>query len=70
VIYCVSVGTFMDANGDGIVNGLDIVALINFLFASGLPPVAPCDVNLDGSVNANDVVYLINYVFANGPAPL
>jgi hypothetical protein len=59
-----------DANGDGNVNILDVVYLINYVFAGGLPPVGPSDVNSDGNVNADDIRYLINYIFANGPAPL
>lgn len=58
-----------DANGDFVVNGADVVYLVNYFFGSGRAPVAPSDANLDGSVNLVDLFYLINYVFAGGPAP-
>jgi len=60
-----------DANGDGFVNGSDVVYLINYLFIGG-PPPAPLpagDANDDGFVNISDVVYLINYLFQGGPPP-
>lgn len=58
-----------DANGDFVVNGADVVYLVNYFFGSGPAPVAPSDVNLDGSLNLVDLFYLINYVFAGGRAP-
>ena len=69
VFYCLSVGTYMDANGDGVVNVGDIFYLINFLFAGGPAPLNSSDVNGDGSTNVTDVFYLINFLFAGGPAP-
>jgi hypothetical protein len=60
-----------DANGDGFVNGSDVVYLINYLFIGG-PPPAPLpagDANDDGFINISDVVYLINYLFQGGPPP-
>ena len=59
-----------DVNGDGGINGLDIVYLINFIFAGGPAPLGPADVNADMAVNGLDIVYLINFIFAGGPPPL
>ena len=59
-----------DADGNGIVNGLDVVYLINYIFAGGLAPLGPVDANGDGNINGLDIVYLINYIFAGGPAPV
>ncbi len=60
-----------DANGDGQVNGADVVFIINYLYRQGTPPrlMEAADANGDCVVNASDVVYLINYLFRNGPPP-
>ena len=60
-----------DANGDGQVNGTDVVFIINYLYRQGTPPrlMEAADANGDCVVNASDVVYLINYLFRNGPPP-
>ena len=57
-----------DANGDGFVDIADSIALLDFLFAGGLPP--PCsdlpevsDSNGDGSVNTADPIYLLTYLY-------
>lgn len=60
-----------DANGDGLVNITDAVALIQWIFAGGPAPVTPeaGDPNCDGFDNITDAVYLITFIFAGGPAP-
>jgi len=60
-----------ELNGDGYINGADVVFLINYLYKSGTAPdpLELADVNCDGVVNAGDVVFLINYLFKNGPPP-
>ena len=60
-----------DVNRDGVVNGSDVVYLINYLFIGGPAPdpLELGDVNCDGVVNGADVVYLINYLFLGGPPP-
>jgi hypothetical protein len=60
-----------DVNRDGVVDGSDVVYLINYLFIGGSAPdpLALGDANCDGVVNIVDVVYLINYLFINGPPP-
>ncbi len=61
-----------DANGNGIVNALDVTYLINFLYKSGpVPvPVQAGDANGNGIVNALDVTHLINFLYKQGPAPV
>jgi hypothetical protein len=60
-----------DANGDGVVNGADVVFLINYLFKEGdaPEPLRLGDPNADCQVDAADVIYLINYLFRDGPEP-
>jgi hypothetical protein len=60
-----------DANGDGVIDIVDVVYLINYLFLGGPPPdpMAAGDATCDGVVDAADVVHLLNYLFVNGPPP-
>jgi len=60
-----------DANGDGMVDIGDVVALLNYLYRNGAPPDPPAvgDVNTDQIVDLGDVVYMINYLFKGGPEP-
>jgi hypothetical protein len=59
-----------DANGSGVVNGLDVVFLVNYFRDNGpIPyPLLSADANGDCMVNGLDVIYLVNY-FKGGPAP-
>jgi hypothetical protein len=50
-----------DLNGDGILNVLDVVALVNFVLSGGCPNEA--DINADNSCNVQDVVILVNLIF-------
>jgi hypothetical protein len=61
-----------DANGDCVVNLLDGVYLINYVFKSGAAPDPLCvgDANGDDGTNVGDAIYFINYVFKGGPAPV
>jgi thermitase len=60
-----------DADGNGVVNLLDITYLINYLYKGGPVPNPPgiADVNSDGAVNILDITYLIAYLYKGGPAP-
>ena len=49
-----------DVNGDGSLNALDVVAVINAVL--GIQPLPAADVNRDGAFNALDVVSVINCV--------
>ena len=50
-----------DVNGDGDVNGADIVAVINYVLNDSK---TDGDVNGDGEVNGADIVAVINYVLS------
>ena len=60
------VGLPGDANGDGIVNALDIVIIVNYIF--GETPAEfvfeNADINEDGVVNALDLVAIVNLIFS------
>jgi subtilisin family serine protease len=58
-----------DANGDGVVNAVDLVYLLNYLFLSGPPPdpLSASDPNGDCVINIADIVYLSNYLYCGGP---
>jgi parallel beta-helix repeat protein len=63
--------TLGDANNDAVVDLVDIIFLINYIFMGGNAPqpLMAGDSNCDGRFNIADVVYLINYVFREGKAP-
>ncbi len=60
-----------DANGDSLIDGSDIVFLVNYLFyGDSAPfPYEAGDANCDGTVGTADLVYLLNYLYRGGPAP-
>jgi hypothetical protein len=58
-----------DVNGNGTVDGADVIYLANNLFAGGPAPVGSGDVNGDAQVDVLDLFYLVNYLFADGAAP-
>ncbi len=60
-----------DADGDRLVNILDIVCLLNYKYKSGPAPdpLESTDVNSDTLVNILDIVYLINFKYKAGPEP-
>lgn len=53
-----------DVNGDGEVNGTDIVALVNRIM-NGTEYNGNPDVNGDGTVNGTDIVALVNIIMGN-----
>jgi hypothetical protein len=59
-----------DANNNGVLNGLDVVFLVNYLKGLGPrpDPYLAADANGNGEVNGLDVIYLVNY-FKGGPPP-
>jgi hypothetical protein len=61
-----------DTNGDEVVNILDIVLLIDYLYHGGSGPDSfnSADVNSSGSINLLDVTYLIYYLYKGGPEPV
>jgi hypothetical protein len=62
-----------DANGNTVINILDITYLINFVYKSGPAPVpyALCsgDPNCNCVINILDITYLISFLYKSGPAP-
>jgi hypothetical protein len=61
-----------DANRDGVIDIVDVVYLINYLFVHGPAPIPILqvgDVTCDGVIDASDLVYLLNYLFTSGPSP-
>jgi hypothetical protein len=60
-----------NVNGDGKVDLSDGLALLGFLFLSGVEP--PCmlaaDTNSDSTFNISDAVFLLNHLFRGGPGP-
>ena len=49
-----------DTNGDGILNVLDVVAMVNLVLNGGYDEVA--DMNVDGILNVLDVVLLVGII--------
>ncbi|MFH2034883.1 MAG: dockerin type I repeat-containing protein [Candidatus Zixiibacteriota bacterium] len=61
-----------DANGDRIVNILDITRTIGCIY---FPIDPPCDLSMmdvdgNGTINILDLVYIIKYLYKGGPAPI
>ena len=62
-----------DANNDEVVNIVDVVYIINYLFKGGpqpVPGVCIGDANGSGDTTIVDVVYLIGYIFRNASPPV
>ncbi len=53
-----------DTNGDGVVNVLDIIAIVNFVMGGSPDPfdLQAADVNADGIVNIQDIVITVNII--------
>jgi len=60
-----------DVNGDRSQDLGDPVMVLNYLFASGVPPTClkAADSDDSGALELGDAISLLNYMFANGPAP-
>ncbi|MCP4631319.1 MAG: hypothetical protein GY855_00220 [candidate division Zixibacteria bacterium] len=60
-----------DTNGDGLIDILDIVYLINYRYKGGPDPVSLelADVNNDDDINILDIVCLINFKYKGGSEP-
>jgi hypothetical protein len=59
-----------DTNGDGAVNVLDVVGIVNYILAGGAGlddcGAAVADYNADGAVNVLDVVAIVNLILSGG----
>jgi N-acetylmuramoyl-L-alanine amidase len=61
-----------DLYDDSLIDGSDLVFLLNYLFVGGSPPPDPLDtgdMNNDCVVDGSDLVYLMNYLFVDGSPP-
>ncbi len=65
-------GVWSDVTGDGAVNPVDVVFMVNYVYKNidnrVDPPACPRqtgDVTCDGAVNPVDVVFYVNYVYKN-----
>jgi hypothetical protein len=59
-----------DVDDDVLINIIDVVFLINYLYKSGAAPdpLKGADVNRSGDINILDVVHIINHLYKNGLA--
>ncbi len=66
--YCIAEG---DADGSGVLDLSDAIALLNHLFLGKEQPVCfkEADVNGDDLVDVSDAVYILQYLFQGGKAP-
>jgi hypothetical protein len=71
IIYRVVAALRGDANTDGILDMLDIMYLINYLYREGAPPMVEdaADANFDGTINLIDPTYMVDFLFRSGPPP-
>ena len=62
---CEDCGGQIDVNGDGIINVIDIVSIVNLILSSGTitdEQLCAHDVNADGIINVIDIVAIVNYI--------
>jgi len=61
-------GVIGDSNGDGQLNILDIVGMVNFILGTGTVEYeCAADFNGDGQVNILDIVGMVNCILGTGP---
>jgi hypothetical protein len=56
-----SCGLSGDVNGDGFLNVLDVVVIVNIVLG-GSEPIDAGDLNGDGIINVLDVVFLVSII--------
>ena len=52
---------FGDVNSDGILNVVDLIAVVNIILGAA-NPTSSADVNSDGIININDIVQIVNWI--------
>ena len=65
--YAESECSIGDVTGDGMLNVLDIVNLVNFFFGMGdfsEAQLCAADLNVDGIINVLDIVNLVNIILS------
>ena len=68
-LLTLDIAEFGDYNQDGMVNVVDIIALISEILSGGDIDVDIFDVNQDGLVNVLDVVTLVNMILGYDTSP-
>jgi len=62
-----------DASCDGIINLLDVLYVIDYLYGvpsgSAPQPLETGDANADGAINLLDILYFIDYLYGSPPGP-
>ena len=60
-----------DVDGSGVINILDVAALISYLYRGGQAPDPEWvgNANGEGGINILDVGYLVNFIYREGPDP-
>jgi hypothetical protein len=60
-----------DVNGEGVINILDLIYLISYLYDDGPPPARMQAADMDDifGISNNDIVTLIGYIFHGNPEP-
>ena len=55
-------GTQGDANGDGSINVLDVIVIINMIFGLEDENLQVADLNGDGDISILDIIILVNII--------
>ena len=55
-----------DANGDGLINIIDVVIVVDVILNPGLPYNPVLDMNSDGVINVIDIVMLVDVILGGG----
>ncbi|MFH2035780.1 MAG: dockerin type I repeat-containing protein [Candidatus Zixiibacteriota bacterium] len=66
------INPFGDADGNGIINILDVTYIINYLYKGGQEPkyhILMADANCDSAINIMDITRIISYLYKGGPNP-
>ena len=64
-VYMESDALLGDANGDSILNILDVIAIVNMVLGSSDPDLSTADLNGDGEVTILDIIQLLNLILEN-----
>ena len=65
VILTVNGSLLGDANGDSILNILDVIAVVNMVLGNIEPDLTTADLNGDGLITVLDIIQLLNIILEN-----
>jgi hypothetical protein len=72
--YCCEIRGDINHDGSPIIDIVDLVYMVNYMFKEGPEPICfwEADINGDGSpiIDIVDLVYMVNYMFKEGPDPV